>query len=178
MKQIGLMILIVIMCFGCSGNFDIENPDVRQFVTQLKDGSYNQYYKGEDGENLWTVFPEFTLKDIPLLLEYAKDTTLISPCDHFPVNPISSIPPWRADKNDKSAIMLGEYLLWSAETIINGHFPSLTPLLRQASDSQNRVLNGKEILIVRQKYLDWWNDYGKKGNVSVLPLSGTDYLWM
>ena len=49
MKQIGLMILIVTTCFGCSGNFDIENPDVRQFVTQLKDGSYNQYYKGEDG---------------------------------------------------------------------------------------------------------------------------------
>lgn len=178
MKQIGLMILIVITCFGCSGDFDKENPDVRQFVTQLKDGSYNQYYKGEDGENLWTLFPEFKLKDIPLLLEYAKDTTLISPCDHFPVNPISSIPPWRADKNGKGAIMLGEYLLWTVETTIRGQFPSLAPLLRQASDSQNRVLNGKEILIVRQKYLDWWNDYGKKGNVSVLPLSGTGYLWM
>lgn len=178
MKQIGLMILIVIMCFGCSGNFDIENPDVRQFVTQLKDGSYNQYYKGENAEDLWTLFPEFKLKDIPLLLEYAKDTTLISPCDHFPVNPISSIPPYRTDKSGKNGIMLGEYLLWSVETTIRGQFPSLAPLLIRASDSQHRVLSGKEILIVRQKYLEWWNDYGKKGNVSVLPLSGTGYLWM
>ena len=118
------------------------------------------------------------MKDIPLLLEYAKDTTLISPCDHFPVNPISSIPPWRADKNGKGAIMLGEYLLWTVETTIRGQFPSLAPLLIRASDSQHRVLSGKEILIVRQKYLEWWNDYGKKGNVSVLPLSGTGYLWM
>lgn len=178
MKQTILIILTVFMCFGCTDNFDLGNPNVKQFVLQLKDGSYNEYYKGEDGEKLWTKFPKFTMKDIPLLIESAKDTTLINPYNHFPVNPISSIPPYRTNENSKSGIMLGEYLLWSVETIINnGEYPSLTPLLGQEKNSQQTGLTGKEILAVREKYQNWWNDYGKNGNLNVLPLSGTAYWW-
>lgn len=179
MKQKSLIVLVIFMCFGCTNNFDLDNPNVKQFVLQLKNGTYDKYHLGEDGEKLWTIFPKFTLKDIPLLIELAKDTTLVNPCGHFPINPISSIPPYRTVENGNGkGIMLGEYLLWSVEIIINnGKFPSLTPLLRQENNSQNVGLTGKEILAVREKYLKWWNDYGKNGTISVSPLSGTDYWW-
>ena len=179
MKQIGLIILIIVFCFGCTNNFDLENPNVKQFVLQLKNGTYNKYYLGENGEKLWTIFPKFTLKDIPLLIELAKDTTLVNPCGHFPVNSISSIRPYRTDENGNiKGIMLGEYLLWSVETIINnGEFPSLIPALRQENNIQHIGLTGKEILVVREKYLNWWNDCGRTGNISVTPLSGTGYWW-
>jgi len=179
MKQIILILSTIVICYGCTDNFDVENPNVKQFVLQLKNGTYNKYYLGENGQKLWTLFPKFILKDIPLLIELAKDTTLVSPCGHFPINSISSIPPYRTDVNGRiKGIMLGEYLLWSVEAIINnGKFPSLIPSLRQESNSQYRGLTGKEILVVREKYLNWWNEYGRNGNLSVLPLYGTGYWW-
>jgi len=179
MKKIILILLVIVMYNGCSTNFDLENPNVKQFVLQLKNGTYNRYYLGEDGKKLWTIFPKFKLEDIPVLIEMAKDTTLVTPCSHFPINSISSIPPYRTVENGHiKGIMLGEYLLWSVETIINnGEFPSLIPSLRQENNSQDIGLTGKEILVVREKYLNWWNDYGKNGDFSVLSLSGTGYWW-
>jgi len=53
----------------------------------------------------------------------------------------------------------------------------LTPLLRKENDSQHIGFSGKEILAVREKYLNWWNVYGKNGDISVSPLSGTNYWW-
>ncbi len=180
MKQTVLIILTVFLCFGCSDNFDLEKPDANQFVLQLKKGTYNEYHLGEKGEKLWTLFPKFSMKDIPLLLKLASDTTIVNPHGHFPSNPISSIPAFRTDENGNGkGIILAEYLLWSVETIINnGNYPSMIPLLRQGKEPQWSVgLSGKEVLAVREKYLNWWNDYGKNGNISVSPLSGTDYWW-
>ena len=106
MKKAVLIILTVFMCFGCSDNFDLEKPDANQFVLQLKNGTYNEYHLGEKGEKLWTIFPKFSMKDIPLLLKLANDTTIVNPYDHFPTNPISSIPPFRSDENGNEGIML------------------------------------------------------------------------
>jgi hypothetical protein len=61
--------------------------------------------------------PGFQKRYVPYLIEYSKDTSLICPCDHFPVNPVSSIPPYRIN-NGEECIMLGEYLLWCAESVI------------------------------------------------------------
>ncbi len=180
MKQTTLIILTVLFCFGCSDKFDLEKPDTNQFVLQLKNGTYNEFHLGENGEKLWTIFPKLSMKDIPILLKLADDTTIIYPCNHFPTNPISSIPPFRTnEKGDVKGIMLAEYLLWSVETIINnGNYPSMTPLLRQSKETQWLVgLTGKDILTVREKYFNWWNEYGKNGNISVSPLSGTVYRW-
>ena len=180
MKQTALIILTFLFCFGCSDNFDLEKPDTNQFVLQLKNGTYNEYHLGENGQKLWTIFPKFSMKDIPLLLKLANDTTIIYPCNHFPTNPISSIPPFRTNENgDGIGIMLAEYLLWSVQTIINnGNYPSLTPFLINGKESQlTVVLTGKEVLAIREKYLNWWNDYGINGNISVSPLYGTGYWW-
>ena len=180
MKQITLIVLTVFFFFSCSDNFDLEKPDAKKFVKQLKNGTYNEFALAENGEKLWTLFPKFSMKDIPILLSLADDTTIINPFKHFPTNPISSIPPFRIDeKGNGEGIMLAEYLLWSVETIINnGDYPSLTPLLRQGKEPQLSVgLTGKDVLAVREKYLNWWNDYGKNGNISVSPLSGTGYWW-
>ena len=62
------------MCYGCSDNFDLEKPDANQFVLQLKDGTYNEYYLGEKGEKLWTIFPKLSMKDIPLLATRLRAT--------------------------------------------------------------------------------------------------------
>lgn len=52
----------------------------------------------------------------------------------------------------------------------------MTPLLRQGKEPQWSLgLTGKQVLVVREKYQNWWNDYGKNGNISVLPLIGTGY---
>jgi hypothetical protein len=64
--------------------------------------------------------PEFSKNDIPKLIELAEDTTIVSPCGHFPTNPISSIPPYRTNIDGTGeGIMIGEYLLWCVEAIIN-----------------------------------------------------------
>jgi hypothetical protein len=177
MRALVFILIPVILLAGCSKEeFDISNPDIKDFVARLKDGTYNRYETGENGEKLWAVFPIFNRSHIPLLIEMADDTTIVSPCDHFPVNSISSIPPYRIGKNGNSGIMIGEYLLWCAEAAIRGHFVSLVPVIANC-DNPEKALSGREILSIRERYRIWWENYGSKGDVSVLPLSGTVYRW-
>jgi len=173
------LIFTILLLFSCTDNFNIENPDVKQFVMQLKNGTYNQYVYTEDGSKLWTIMPEFSKNDIPKLLQLAGDTTLVSPCDHFPTNPISSIPPYRTKiNNEGEGIMIGEYLLWCVESIINkGKFISLTPLLVKIVNEQPMFLTAKEVLMVREYYVTWWEKYGKNETYEVYPLTGKGYYW-
>lgn len=165
-----------IFCFSCQGDdFSVNNPDVKKFAEQLKDGSYDEFEFNENGERLWTKMPEFDVKDIPVLIDLSKDTTLINPVNHFPVNPMSSLLPFRS-VNGKPYIMLGEFLLWCAEGVIQGKtYPSLVPVLKKTGS--HRSLSGKEILEIRDIYLNWWNEFGKEGELDNSPLKGTDYTW-
>lgn len=158
-------------------DFDLENPDVEKFVQQIKNGSYDKFLFSESGERLWTEMPNFKEEHIPLLINLSNDTSLISPIEHFPINPVSSIPPYRVN-NGKACIMLGEYLLWCVEGIIEGTaFASLTPILVNQTYNEDYRLNGKEIIEVRELYQDWWKEFGKLGNMNKLPLDDTVYHW-
>lgn len=178
MKYLIIFSIFAIFCNSCdNGDFDVENPDVRKFVEQLKDGTYDEFKTGENGERLWARMPDFQMKDVPLLINLSNDTEMISPCDHFPVNPISSIPPYRIN-NGKESIMIGEYLLWCVEAIIEDRcFASLTPVLANENYSPGQRLTAEEILAVRKIYQDWWNKYGQMEVPARFPLEGTVYRW-
>jgi hypothetical protein len=177
MKKLTIIFILFLFCLSCEKEaFDVNHPDVEKFVRQLKKGTYNNYEMGVDGEKLWTIMPNFNKKHIPLLISLSQDTALVCPCDHFPVNPISSIPPYRVN-NGNECIVLGEYLLWSVEGIIQSTtFPSLVPILVSDEYSDER-LSGKEILEARKLYQEWWELYGNAGDPNKLPLDGTVYRW-
>ena len=114
MKTFGKCILIIIMSgfpFGCEKEFDINEPDVEQFIKLLKQGEYEFNY-----------IPYFSPEDIPHLLMYAKDFREI---DRFPRNPISSYM--------IQACKLGVCLLWVNETI-RRTYPQPEPNLRFSSE--------------------------------------------
>lgn len=177
-KPVVIFILCTFLCIGCGkDNFDVNNPDVTEFVRQLENGTYDQFEYTEDGERLWAKMPAFQKKDIPALISMAKETVLVSPCDHFPVNPVSSMFPYRV-VDGKACIMLGEYLLWCAEAVIEGRdFASLNPVLCNINYSNDRRLDADEIIAVRKIYQQWWNEYGHLADPQKLPLEGTVYNW-
>jgi hypothetical protein len=177
MKPIIILSVFALLFSGCEkGSFDISNPDVAKFVRQLKNGTYSQFEWSQEGERLWALMPAFGNDDVPALLSLAADTCLVTPCDHFPVNPVSSIPPYRAD-DGRESIMIGEFLLWCAEAVIEGKdYASLVPVAYDENDPQRR-LTGKEILSIRNTYLEWWKTNNPPANPAPLPLDGTTYSW-
>ena len=178
MKTLLTICLFSLMCLGCErGSFDINNPDVEKFVTQLKSGTYDQFLWTDEHERLWAIMPVFAKEDVPALILHSSDTDLITPCDHFPVNPMSSMYPYRV-VDGKEYIMLGEYLLWCAEAVIEGKdYASLNPVLGNVNYSPDHRLSGREIHAVRQIYLDWWDANGHLDDPGTLPLEGTGYIW-
>lgn len=178
MKNLIIFIVFLPFFISCEkDDFNIDNPDIEQFVQQIKNGTYDKYKLGENGEKLWTIMPNFKKEHIPLLIDFAKDTSLVCPCNHFPTNPISSIPPYRINDN-KECIMIAEYLLWCIEGIIEERdFASLTPILINQSFKEEKRLLGGVILEVRELYLNWWEEYGITENTNNLPLEGTIYKW-
>lgn len=159
-----------------NNGFDINNPDVALFVSQLKTGIYSCYRTDIYSQYLWLAMPKFTASHIPALLEYAKDTTFIS---YFPSNPASSRTPY---PSGRSNFILGECLLWIIEGIrTNVAYPSLDPYLVDTSKPTAEKLKGlskKEILDVRELYYNWW--YGSaipEWWLRTPPLSGTTYGW-
>lgn len=167
---------------GTNG-FDINNPDVALFVSQLKAGTYSCYVKDNAGQNLWLAMPKFTSKHIEALLEYAKDTTSIH---QFPINPISSRTPYSPERN---YFVLSEGLLWIVEGIRLGgvsastefKFASLDPYLIIASPLiyiKTTGLTKKEILDVRELYYNWWNGSAiMEWWLRTPPLEGSLYSW-
>lgn len=132
MNRITLIVLLFFPILSCEKDkFDLNNPNVEQFIHQLKNGTYTQYEKGENGEILWLVMPEFTKNHIQSLIDFSKDTSHIN---NFPVNPISSRTPF---PNNRNYFILGECLLWTVEGIRNGNgYGSLDPYLIDISSGE------------------------------------------
>lgn len=178
MRNLIIFSALILFCMSCEkDDFNVDNPDMEQFVQQLKNGTYDKYELGENGEKLWTIMPNFKKEHISLLIDLAKDTSLVYPCEHFPTNPVSSILPYRINDN-KECIMIGEYLLWCVEGIIEGRdFASLTPILINQNYSEEKNLDGREILEVRRLYQDWWEEHKQTTNTDKGPLEETNYRW-
>jgi len=174
MNKLLLLIILTLFCLSCEKDeFDPNNPDVEKFVQQLKNGTYDCYEKGENGENLWPLMPKFTKNHIQSLIEFSKDTSQLT---NFPVNPISSRTPF---PYDRQYFILGECLLWSIEGIRNGSgYGSLDPyLIDTLAIDKYSGLNGKTILKVRDYYENWWLEYKDNDWKNKNPLEGTSYLW-
>ena len=176
MKKLFIIIFLPLLFIGCEKEkFDIDNPNVATFVKQLKNGTYNCYEKGETGEILWLLMPKFTQNHISSLIEFAKDTSHIS---NFPINPISSRTPFPAGRD---YFILGECLLWTVEGIRNGYgYGSLDPFLIDTALTESeryKGLKGKEILIVRDIYKNWWNNFKDKNWKDKNPLEDTSFRW-
>ena len=75
-----MAVCLIVSFTGCtSEEMDYNNPDVALFVKQLKSGTYKM--KNEKGV---VEVPHFTEEDIPELLKYAEDLTIIgSACREF-----------------------------------------------------------------------------------------------
>jgi hypothetical protein len=175
-KRLPFFFVLVLLCIGCEKEkFDISNPDVAVFVRQLKNGTYSCYEKGEMGENLWLIMPNFKSDHMSSLIEFADDTAHIS---SFPINPVSSRRPY---PEGREYFILGECLLWTAEGIRNGYgYGSLDPFLIDTASAENERyagLNGDEILIVRAIYEDWWNKNKDYDWMNKDPLGDTSYRW-
>ena len=98
-----LAICLIVSFTGCgSEEMDYNNPDVTLFVKQLKTGTYKM--KNDKGV---VEVPHFTEEDIPELLNYAEDLTIIP-----------SFPSVYNMNNGK--IRLGECMLWVIESIRQG----------------------------------------------------------
>ena len=176
MKKLLFIAVLTLFCISCEKDeFDINNPDVQKFVQQIKNGTYNSYEKGENGENLWLQMPKFTENHIQSLIDLSKDTTHIT---NFPLNPISSRFPFSFGRD---YYILGECLLWTVEGIRNGcGYGSLDPYLIDTSLNENESfmgLKGTEILIIKDIYKDWWNSLKDKDWKNKNPLENTSYVW-
>lgn len=174
MKRITLIALLIFPILSCEKDkFDLNNPNVEQFVQQLKNGTYKQYEKGENGENLWLLMPKFTKNHIQSLIDFSKDTSHIN---NFPINPISSRTPF---PNDRDYFILGECLLWTVEGIRNDNgFGSLDPYLIDTTLMEEfKGLKGSVILIVRDSFQVWWSNFKDSDWKEKNPLDGTPYRW-
>ncbi len=161
-----LLLNFLVACNKKDDNFDPINPDVKKFVELVKKDKYDLAY-----------LPNFVPNDIPTLLKYADDFSVIS---KFPVNPISSIYPER--------LTVGECLLWTIESIRLKYdvednmlkFPSLVPQLIEKENTNKPFLDNNQLIEVYILYKDWWyNNIGKDFELTreINPLEDSMYLW-
>ncbi|MCF3111729.1 DUF4943 domain-containing protein [Niabella sp. CC-SYL272] len=174
MKKWILLAGIIIVLMGCKKErLDVGNPDVERFVQQLKNGTFNLYERNEKGERLWLQTPRFGPEHIAALIALSKDTTHIQ---KFPTNPMSSRSPFPEGRN---YFILGECLLW----LVNGvrGASSLAPYLIDTSKGVNERYKGitsTEILMLSNRYRQWWSEYKNGDWKTNSALSGTSYIWM
>lgn len=170
--QFLILIVTVIVLFSCGKNEseEINSPDVETYIELLKT---NQY------ESL--TLPEFSSHEIPVLLEYINDNTIVN---KFPHHPASSYAPPYPDYR------LGVLVLWTIETVRvaacnEKHwfgFPSQHPFVQTKSEPVEWIINHEDKVYdsVRQAYLNWWNDNENKrfnNFCNIDPLANTKYRW-
>ena len=140
------LVLSLLTCVSCSEEtLDYNNPDVDLFVRQLKAGNYNT--KSPKG---FVEVPKFTEKDIPTLLNYAEDLTLIT---SFPLPPVSAY--------YSGKVRLGECMLWVVETIRLGHYASFgCKMVRANAENYEGIyfLTDEELLDAAARYRRWWEN--------------------
>jgi hypothetical protein len=148
MKKTIILVLFATLFTACEKDH-WSDPNVDQFVTMLKKGTYDDMF-----------IPNFQPADIEKLLHYANDFRTIQ---SFPINPISSYmaPEFR----------LGECLMWTIESIrlrydkTNGfeRFPSLAPqLFIQDGTIVSQTAGTDDLLIAYNLYSKWWSDNKSK----------------
>lgn len=176
MKSLLVITVLTFFCIACEKDeFDLANPDVEEFVQQIKDGTYDSYVKGEDGENLWLQMPGFSENHIQSLIDFSDDTSQIT---SFPINPLSSRTPFPVGR---AYSILGECLLWTVEGIRNDFgYGSLDPYLIDTALVESvryKGLGGTEILIVKDLYDDWWTNFKDEDWKDINPLENSTYRW-
>ncbi|WP_455591696.1 DUF4943 family protein [Bacteroides sp.] len=175
MKKTFLMLcavmLMLTVCVGCSDEtLDYNNPDVDLFVKQLKSGNYTT--RSPKG---FVEVPNFTEKDIPALLKYAEDMTIIP---SFPLPPVSAC--------FSGKVRLGESILWIVETIRVGNYASLgCKMVRANAENYEGIyfLTDEEVLDAAARYRHWWESRQFPRTVWTIdacfnePLCGSGYRW-
>ena len=172
MTRLYLAVLLFIISIGfvsCSNEtFDYHNPDVDLFVKQLKGGDYNS--RNDQGI---VLIPEFTAGDIPKLLEYADDLSVIS---SFPIG-------YNA-MNGK--LRLGECMLWIVESIRLGMPASMGCKMVQANAPNYEALfflTDEEVIEVAGYYRNWFENISYPRTYWTIdpcyndPLCGSGYRW-
>lgn len=172
MKNLTILTILLLFCLGCKKDeFDADNPSVETFVQQIKNGTYDNYEKDDNGKKLGLIMPKFTKDHIQTLITLSKDTSHVA---IFPTNPMSSRTP---RPEGRSYFILGECLLWTVEGIRTGTgYGSLDPYLIDTTKAfPYKGVSGKEILIVRDFYQDWWSNFKEKKDANLL--EGKPYRW-
>ena len=164
-----MAVCLIVSFTGCtSEEMDYNNPDVALFVKQLKSGTYKM--KNDKGV---VEVPHFTEEDIPELLKYAEDLTIIP-----------SFPSVYNMNNGK--IRLGECMLWVIESIRQGTPPSLGCKMVLANAENYEAiyfLTDEEVLDAAACYRSWWEErqYPKtRWTIDPCydePLCGSGYRW-
>ena len=147
---------------------DYKNPVVTSFVKQLKAGTDNM--KNELGVE---VIPKVTEIDIPGLLKYADDLTLIA---SFP----------SMYKSNTGKTRLGECMMWTIETIRLGFPASMGCHMVEANaDNYEAIffLTDDEVLDAANRYKQWWDNRKYPRTTWTIdpcydePLCGSGYRW-
>ena len=155
---------LVLGLIGCEKQKN--KTDVETYINQLKSGSYESF-----------ELPAFESYQIPALLEYANDITIIT---NFPHNGISSL--WAPE------CTLGMFVLWTVESIraveiktpkLIGRFPSQNPILALRNSTELKLVTDKSSQIEAAKaYHDWWYTNLWPGvTMTIDPLENTKYKW-
>lgn len=173
MNQLTSLILLVSfmsIMWACDKETEItENTEVIQYIEQLADNKYDSKY-----------LPEFTSKDIPALLLYRNEETIV---EKYPRNPLSSY--------FKQQCKIGVLVLWTIESIrlstsqnIKSNidrFPSLNPILNIKNPQDGYELTPEDAHEeAAQAYFEWWQTYEDKPIDRIFnnsPLSDTNLSW-
>ena len=164
--------ILLLLLVGCKREMmDYNRPDVGLFIRQLKEGDYQT--KGPSG---FIEVPHFTKADIPELMKYVSDMTVIK---YFPLPPNS-------ENIHAGKFRVGECVMWIIESIREGGNASDgCQLIHVFSHHGERSrLNEKEIKKVAALYRNWWmivqSDNSQRINADVYnhsPLDKTEYIW-
>lgn len=163
--------LFGILLTSCSeAELDYNNPDVKVFVEQLKQGDFQ--VQSADGE---PPMPKFKVEDIGELLEYADDLSVIP---SFPLAPVSY--------SAGGKLRLGECLLWTVETIRLGHIASMgCKIVHVGAENYEGIyfLSDEEVQDAVARYRHWWENRKYPRTMWTIdpcwnePLCGSGYMW-
>lgn len=151
-------------------NTKIYNRDVETYIELLQTNQYEA-----------SILPEFSSNEIPTLLQFIHDNSVVN---KFPHNPISSYAPPNPEYR------LGVLVLWTIESIrvtacndkhIFG-FPSQHPFVQTKSEPTEWIINHNDVVYdtIKVAYFNWWNDNKNKkfsNFCNIDPLENTNYSW-